>query len=111
MASLKASVIDGSTHEKRMIYARSLKLNVDEENSSSKETQIPESFSEVYKNYNELQKRAGFDLSDFKGEAVTVYTYSLLGGKQNLTLIVHKGNIVGGDIADISVNGKMEPLI
>ncbi len=111
VASLKVSAIDGSTHEKRMIYARSLKLCVEEEEITYKETVIPRIFSDVYKSYNELQKEAGFNLSQYKGERVTVYTCPLSGEKRNLTLIVHKGKIIGGDICDISVKGEMKPLL
>ena len=109
-SSLKVSAIDGSTHAKRMEYVRSLKLTVDEENCSSKETVIPSDFGKVYLKYNELQKRVGFDLSRFKGKQVTIYSYPLENTEKNLTLIVYKGEIIGGDIADIKINGEMKPL-
>ncbi len=109
-ASIKASAIDGSTHEKRMLYISSLKLSVQEENATSKQTVIPAEFSAVYEEYNKLQKSAGFDLSGYRGKEVTVYTYPLFGEQKNLTLIVYSGNIIGGDICDISVNGNMKAL-
>lgn len=108
--SLKASEIDGSTHAKRMIYINSLGIAVDEDNYSSKETVIPTVFQDVYSEYNKLQKEAGFDLSPFKGKSVTVYSYPVSGQEKNLTLIVCDGNIIGGDIAETSLNGKMLPL-
>lgn len=109
-SSLKAQAIDGSTHEKRMIYINSLKISVDEENAAKKETVIPSAFSDVYSNYNSLQKKSGFDLSKYKGKSVTIYSYPLISGDKNLTLIICEGKIIGGDIADISFNGEMKPL-
>lgn len=108
--SLKVSAIDGSTHAKRISYINSLGIAVDEDNFTSKETVIPTEFGEVYDEYNKLQKAAGFDLARYKGKGVTVYSYPVLKQDKNLTLIVCEGNIIGGDIAEISFSGKMLPL-
>ncbi len=108
--SLKYTVIDGSTHEKRMLYITDLGYNVDEENFTAKETVIPSKFSDVYSNYNKIQKQAGFDLSNYKGRDITVYCYPINNENRNLTLIVHNGRIIGGDIADTALNGRMKPL-
>lgn len=108
--SLKASAIDGSTHAKRMVYINSLGVAVEEDKCSSKETVIPTEFQDVYTQYNKLQKAAGFDLAPFKGKSVTVYSYPVSGQEKNLTLIVCDGNIIGGDMAEIKLNGKMLPL-
>ncbi len=109
-SSLKLSAIDGSTHAKRMIFIKQLGVSVNEENCTSKVTVIPDEFSDVYLNYNNIQKSAGFDLSSFKGKEVTIYSYSLVGEEKILTLIVCENNIIGGDIAETSLGGKMQPL-
>lgn len=108
--SLKLSVIDGSTHAKRMTYINGFSLNIDEKNWTSKQTVIPHKFSDVYTKYNELQKQSGFDLSSFKGRTVTVYSYPILNEEKVLTLIVCDNNIIGGDVAETRLGGKMEPL-
>lgn len=108
--SIKASAIDGSTHARRMVYINSLGIAVEEDKCSSKQTVIPTEFQDVYREYNKLQKEAGFDLTSFKGKSVTVYSYPVLGQKKNLTLIVCDGNIIGGDIAETSLDGEMLPL-
>lgn len=108
--SIKASAIDGSTHARRMVYINSLGIAVDEDNYSSKETVIPTEFQDVYREYNKLQKEAGFDLTSFKGKSVMVYSYPVWGQEKNLTLIVCDGNIIGGDIAETSLDGEMLPL-
>jgi len=108
--SQKASQIDGSTNELRMIYLKSLGIEAEDDRLSSKEITIPQNFNEVYKEYNNLQKKSGFDLSRFKGKKATVYTYSLSGSEKQIHLIVCNQKIIGGDIADVNVNGKMYPL-
>jgi len=108
--SQKASQIDGSTNALRMIYLKSLKLEADDSCLSYKEITIPQTFSEVYEEYNELQKKAGFDLSRFKGKSATVYTYGLSGTEKQIHLIVCDGNIIGGDVADVKLGGEMKPL-
>ncbi len=108
--SQKASQIDGSTNALRMIYLKSLKLEADDSRLSHKEITIPLNFSEVYEEYNELQKKAGFDLSRFKGKSATVYTYELSGTEKQIHLIVCDGKIIGGDVADVKLGGEMKPL-
>ncbi|MBO5322285.1 MAG: DUF4830 domain-containing protein [Clostridia bacterium] len=110
VSSLKVSLPDGSTHAKRMVYISGLGLDVDEESCTSKETQIPEKFSDVYLNYNKLQKKGGFDLSEFKGDGVTVYSYPVKNSDKILTLIVCDGQIIGGDVAETKIGGKMTEI-
>lgn len=109
-SSLKISFIDGSTHAQRMVYINGLKISVNEDLCTYKETVIPNEFGEVYEEYNMLQKQAGFDLSDFKGKSVTVYSYPVSGEEKVLTLIICDGKIIGGDIAETKINGKMKSL-
>ncbi len=109
-ASARAKNIDGSTNAKRIEYIKSLGIEPDDTNVSSKQITLPQIFGEVYKKYNRLQKKAGFDLSHYKGEKATVYTYALSGSDRELHLIVSENKIIGGDIADINVDGEMLPL-
>lgn len=108
--SVKCSRIDGSTNAKRVEYLRSLNINVDDTNVTQKETVIPTDFGDVYTEYNKLQKKAGFDLSRYKGKSVTVYTY-FLNETREVHLIVHEGAVIGGDIADVRLDGEMKPLV
>ena len=108
--STKAARIDGSTNEARMMYLKSLKLEAEDENLTSKDIVIPQDFGEIYKEYNSLQKKSGFDLSNYKGKSATVYTYELSGTDRLIHLIVCDGAIIGGDIADVRIDGKMYPL-
>lgn len=109
--SVEALRLDGSTNSKRIVYLKSLGLQVDDSDASSKEIVIPQTFDEVYKEYNSLQKKAGFDLSHFKNKKAVLYTYWLEDRKAQVHLIVYNNEIIGGDISDINVNGLMKPLV
>lgn len=108
--SVKADYIDGSTHQKRFEFIRSLNLVIDEKNITCKETFIPDTFGDVYNKYNQLQQKSGFNLKNYKGRKVTVYTYNIDNKNCELHLIVCDGKIIGGDIAEIEINGEMKPL-
>ena len=56
------SALDGSTNAKRINFISRLGYEVDENSVKSKDITIPMNFSDVYTEYNKLQKKAGFDL-------------------------------------------------
>ncbi len=94
---LRAKKIDGSTNAKREAFIRSLGITDFGGEVISKEIVIPKKFPPVYSKYNHLQKSAGFDLQKYSGKSATLYTYLSENG-QAVNLIVHKGQIIGGDI-------------
>ena len=79
-----------------------------------KEIEIPFVFSDVYKRYQKLQQKAGYDLEKYAGSKVTLYTYNLLSeGRTDLYahLLVLKGVIIGGDISALALeDGFIKPL-
>lgn len=102
----------GSTNALRMSYIESLGLSADDSFASAEEITVPQSFSEIYTEYNKLQKRAGFDLSDYKGKKVTLYTYPFGdGGVKQIHLLVYNGYIIGGDIDSFETDSEMKPLM
>lgn len=102
--------IDGSTYESRVAYLKILGYEVKEE-TAIKETVIPGEFKGVYEEYNLLQKKSGFDLSRYKTQVCTVYTYSLSGIDTKVAnLIVCGGKIIGGDILDLENSQNIAPL-
>lgn len=109
--SADAAFADGSTNALRMEYLKGLGINADDSSVGSRKIIIPYRFSEPYVQYNEMQKSAGFDLTRFKGKKVTLYTYKALADEAaEIHLLVHNGSIIGGDITQIQLNGKAEPL-
>lgn len=73
---------------------------------------IPYEFSDVYKNYNKLQKTQGFDLEKYKGKNVTRITFSVLNYPnmpQNIraNVLIYKDEIIASDICSIELDGFM----
>lgn len=72
---------------------------------------IPKQFSPVFEEYNELQKQQGFDLSDYCGMEVTMYTYRVLdSGREGdvlAVLYVLNGAVIGGDVHSTALDGFM----
>ncbi len=71
---------------------------------------IPMQFNEVYSRYNELLKTAGYDLSPYKGKLCKRYTYLIPSQNARANIIVYNGEIIGGDISSITLDGIMIPI-
>lgn len=109
--STNSKKADGSTNKLRTDYLKSIGISADDSDVYSKNIIIPETFDDVYSQYNSLQKKAGFDLAPFKGKDATVYTYSISGDLKNqVHLIVCDGFIIGGDVSSVKLDGEMKPL-
>lgn len=71
---------------------------------------IPRTFSSVFETYNELQKEQGFDLSQYCGTEVKMYTYRVTNSEfENdeviAQLYVNNGEIIGGDVHSTALDG------
>ncbi len=75
---------------------------------------LPTEFSDVYKNYNQLQKQNGFDLEKYKGFEVTRYTLKVFDENNRNDLYchiyLHNGYLIGGDVATTAIDGYMKGL-
>lgn len=101
-----SAVVSASTDEERRDYLASYGWETSAE-YEEKELTIPESWNQVYADYNEIQVNQGFDLSDYKGKRVTLYTYTVTnydGIKQGIVadMLVYDGMLIGGDICNAS---------
>ena len=72
---------------------------------------IPRTFSKVFENYNALQKKQGFDLSQYCGMEVKLYTYKVvnseIGDNVLAMLYILNGSIIGGDVHSTDLDGFM----
>ncbi len=105
----------GATQTQRIDFLKSLGYTPDSSYSEqTKDVEIPYVFSDVYKEYNELQVSAGFDLYQFSGKKVKLYTLKLDYPHRNdvyANLLLYDGEIIGGDITALSFSdGFMIPL-
>ena len=107
--------ISGKTVTDRVTFAKSLGYSISVQYETKKEIVIPSVFSDVYENYNALQKNNGFDLSAYKGEQATVYTYPVTNHPEGdgvmMNIIVCKGRIIGGDICSAEYDGFMTGFV
>ena len=74
------------------------------------EVTIPEAFDKIFAAYNEIQKRQGLDLSNYKRKNVKRYTYLVENypdyeGKVYANVLVYRGKVIGGDICSADVEG------
>ena len=71
-----SAVISAKTDSERRAYLSKYgyKLASDCE---QKEITIPKKWNDVYNSYNQIQKNQGFDLTDYKGQKATLYTYTV----------------------------------
>lgn len=99
-----------SDSSERIAFFSQFGWEISEEPVGVKEIVIPEIFDDEYKKYNELQKKQGLDLENYKGEKVKRWTYqinnypgmSLVPGDVTGSIIVYKGAVIGGDISSAS---------
>lgn len=96
-----------ATSKERADYIRSVGYETDGK-ESSKEVTIPSEFNDVYNQYNDIQKEQGFDLAQYKGRTVTLYTYTITNYKDNnnviADLMVLDGVLIGADLCDTSAD-------
>jgi len=101
-----------TTNEKRIEFLQSYGWKIEASPIEELEITIPQTFSEVYTNYNNLQKKQGFDLSKFKGQRVKRWTYRITNypgvtDEVRADLLVFNDIIIGGDVSTVALNGFM----
>lgn len=106
---------DASTNEGRIRFLTDLGWEVAASPVESGQVKIPQSSGEVFLRYNALQQSQGYDLSQYAGKSVMRYVYKLKnypGATEPVyaTLLVYKGQIVGGDVTDTAAKGVVRSL-
>ena len=102
---------DLSANEGRVQFLKELGWEPADSPAESGPVRIPKNPTQVYERYNELQKSRGYDLSRYAGKDAMRYVYRLgPGSPLYATLLVYKGQIIGGDITDTAPRGKILAL-
>lgn len=101
-----SAIISASTDKERRDYLASYGWET-EEKFETKQLTIPEQWNDVYTAYNEVQLNQGFDLTNYKGKAVTLYTYTITNYKDTAEgivadMLVCDDNLIGGDVCNTS---------
>lgn len=95
--------------EERYEFLKSLGIELHTSPEEVKNITIPWKFDSVYKAYNDIQKKAGYDLYKFAGKELEQYTYRY--EEYFVHIIIYEGKVVGGDICEPYLNGSMLPLL
>lgn len=105
-----------ASEDENILFLNQLGWQVEEKYIEKEKITIPNEFDDVYRQYNEIQKRAGFDLEKYKGKRAMRYTYIVTNYPENINdevradLIIVGGEVVGGDIMTVALDGFMYPL-
>lgn len=99
----------------RVAFLARLGWEVKPEPLSRQQVLLPRDFPAVLQNYNELQKQQGFNLEDYKGLTVTLYSYEVTNWpEKGLTVIadlyLSGHRVIGGDIHATALDGFMIAL-
>lgn len=86
---------------------------VDPEPTGQMEVVVPSRFDQIYESYNDIQKAQGFDISRYKGETVTKYTYLVKNYPQEpdgvaANLLVYQGRIIAADLCSLELGGFLK---
>ena len=104
-----------NSNDGRVKFLQDLGWEVNASPVESSQVKIPEQSSDVFRRYNALQQVQGYDLTKFAGKTVMRYVYEVTnypGATEPVyaTLLVHKNQVIGGDITDTAAKGKIQPL-
>ncbi len=104
------------TNEDRVSLLTQCGWQVESEPVATQEVQIPDTFDEVYEQYNAIQQAQGLDLTPYRGKRATLYTYALtayLTGEDGVmaNLLVRKNRLIAADITSAQTDGFVHGLL
>ena len=102
-----------SSNDDRVKFLENFGWTVSPTPTESGRVKIPAEQSEVFDRYAQLQKSQGYDLAPYAGKTVMRYVYQISNypdatAPVYATLLVHKNQIIGGDVTNTSPQGKIQ---
>ena len=99
----------------RVQFLQALGWEVNASPTESSQVRIPKEQNQIFARYNDLQKSAGYDLSQYAGKTVMRYVYKVTnypGATEPVyaTLLIYKDQVIGGDITNTAASGTMQAL-
>ena len=100
------------TNDARVKFLTDLGWEVTTSPAEATEVRIPRGDDEIFARYNELQKSLGYDLTKYAGKKVMRYVYKVNNypgatAPVYATLLIHKNQVIGGDITDTASGGQI----
>jgi len=104
-----------ASNDDRVRFLTELGWQVSTSPTESSQVRIPKDSSEVFDRYNALQISQGYDLTPYMGKNVMRYVYKVENYPNTTepvyaTLLIHKNQIIGGDITDTAAKGLIQGL-
>ena len=114
-SSAPTAATSAAGNDGRVAFLQSLGWEVSASPVESGQVRIPKEQKPIFSRYNDLQKSAGYDLSQYADKTVMRYVYKVNnypGATEPVyaTLLVYKDQVIGGDITDTAAQGAMRPL-
>lgn len=105
-----------ASNDGRVQFLQNLGWQVNASPAESGQVRIPKEQNEIFSRYNDLQKSAGYDLSQHSNRTVMRYVYKVTnypGATEPVyaTLLIYKDQVIGGDITDTAAKGNMQALV
>ena len=105
-----------ASNDGRVQFLQNLGWQVNASPTESGQVRIPKEQNQIFTRYNDLQKSAGYDLSQHSNKTVMRYVYKVTnypGATEPVyaTLLVYKDQVIGGDITDTAAKGNMQALV
>ena len=109
-AATSATVSD---NDSRVAFLKSFGWEVTTSPVESGQVRIPTESTEIFDRYNQLQQAQGYDLSQHAGKKVMRYVYKVTnypGATDPVyaTVLVHKNQIIGGDVTNTAAGGRIQ---
>lgn len=108
-ATSENEITNIKNEKKRIEYLKQYGWEAKSPAVSEDKVLIPKEFSAVFDKYNELQKKQGFDLSDYCGLEVETYTYEITNYNSSETVLaqlyIYKGTVIAADIHSTALDG------
>ena len=103
-----------TTRDGRVEYLAAQGWTVDPETETAQEITLPRTFEGVFADYNDLQRRQGFDLRPYSGLGCTVYSYAVTNYDADepvlCTIYLYKNRVIAGDIHSTALDGFMHGI-
>ncbi len=105
-----------TTDEERVAWLATLGWEADATPISTVEVIIPETFDEIYEQYEILQRQGGYRLDKHKGKTATKYSYVINnyndGSEKIIANILQRDDaIIGADLSGAELGGFMKPML
>ena len=119
-SAASAEAVDSKISDSASVlnFISTLGWGVNETPDEIREVIIPTEFDEVYTSYNDIQLRQNYDLSDYNGERVKKWTYTVNNypgyeGEEfiKINVLVFDGKVIGGDVCSVKLEGFMHGFV